>query len=531
MNGYGSIEVPAEFNFGDVVDHWAESTPRRQALVTVGDTGAPERALTYRDAALRSCRIADQLSELGVRRGDRVLVMLPRGSSWQLTMVAALRLGAIPVPCITMLTPSDLDHRLRLCQPNCVVTTAENARKFDRQLLDHRIVVAGEAPAGWTSLEHVPVSGVGWSSNVAVSSSDPAVIYFTSGSTGHPKGATLSSGNLFTWRVAADHWLRLGPTDTVWCTADTGWSKACCSTLFGPWTRGSTVAVYDGPFDARHRLRTLERCRVTVYCAPATELKRVLNESVEEFDLSALRIAASAGESVDPALSDEWQRRTGTPLLDGYGQTENLMTVANRVGELRKPGSMGTPLPGSEVGVLTEGGSVEHRSAAGEIVVRSTSPNLMLGYWGDHDDSCASFSEVGDERWFRTGDMAVVDEDGYLWFQGRADDVINSSGYRIGPQEVENALLSHSAVAEAAVVGEPDADRGQAVVAFVVLASSETASPEVRAQLQAHVREQTAPYKYPRRVEFVETLPRTDTGKIRRNSLRDRLYRDLIIGE
>ena len=283
--------------------------------------------------------------------------------------------------------------------------------------------------------------------------------------------------------------------------------------------------MHDAPFEPRRRLEILERLDISVYCAPATELRRLLNEGVEAFDLSSLRLVASAGESVGPQLLEAWTDRTGVPLLVGYGQTENLMTVANRFGQPIKPGAMGTPLPGVEMAVVTDDDRIRHRSAVGQLVLRCPSPQLMLGYWGDPERTAAVYRLIEGTTWFLTGDRATIDEDGYITFLGRTDDIIGSSGYRIGPQEVEDALRSHPAVVDAAVVGHPDPVRGEVVRAFIVLAPEIRQSAQLVVDLQHHVRTSTAPYKYPRLVDFIEELPRTPSGKVRRDQLRLRPLR------
>ncbi len=484
MEGHEPLAVPSVFNFGDIVDGWAAVAPDHEALIAIDQLGTTAR-WTYGQMAAGSSEIAQKLDSIGVTYGDRVIVMLPRGAHWQLTMVGCLKLGAIPVPCITMLTSDDVAYRVRDCGASCVVTTAEHAAKFADTNLPLRLIASGAAPQGWCSLDELH-GAERHRTNARVAADDPAVIYYTSGSTGSPKGATLASRNLYMWRIAAEHWLGLAPRDRIWCTADTGWSKAGCSTLFGPWTCGSTVVVFDGPFEPRQRLEILQRVGVSVYCAPATELRRVLSEQLEAFDLSTLRLTASAGESVSPDLFNEWTMRTGVPLLEGYGQTENLMTVANRLDQPIKPGSMGTPLPGVEIAVVTDDNRIQHHSAVGQLALRCPTPHMMLGYWGDPAKTAAAQRHLDGATWFLTGDMTTIDDDGYVTFVGRMDDLIGSSGYRIGPQEVENALLSHPAVVDVAVVGCPDAIRGEAVKAFVVLDRDRLPSDELVAELQSH---------------------------------------------
>ncbi len=345
-------------------------------------------------------------------------------------------------------------------------------------------------------------------------------MYYTSGSTGHPKGVCHAARALFAWRVSAQYWLSLDGQDLMWCTADTGWSKAGTSILFGPWSRGSAVLFYDGPFDAAKRLQLLERYKVSVFCAAATELRRLILEDASQYDLSSLRLTVSAGESVNPEVLEAWTSMTKVPLLDGYGQTETLMTVLNYPGMVVKPGSMGKALPGVATAVLTEADVVAGRGGEGQLLIRLPNPQVMLGYWNDPARTAESIVTLDGVQWFKTGDNVRWDEDGYFFYLGRSDDIINSAGYRIGPQEVENALIEHAAVRESAVIGVPDPERGEIVKAFVILHDPASACARLAEELQAHVKVTTAPYKYPRCIDFGAELPKTISGKIQRAILR-----------
>ena len=511
-------DVPDEFNFAvDVVDVWA-SDPDRLALIAVDANGA-ERRFTYAQISEASRRLAHTLTVGGVSFGDRVIVMLPRIAEWQISMVACLRIGAVPIPCITMLTASDLAYRCSDASAAAVITTATETHKFEAlENLSVRIAV-GEPPAGW--IPFGAASGGPMIGEAArVGREQPAILYYTSGSTGDPKAVSHSSGALYAWRTSAEYWLSLDAGDVMWCTADTGWSKAGTSILFGPWSRGAVVLFYDGPFEPARRFELIERYDVACFCAAATELRRLVTQDVSPYDLSSLQLVVSAGESVNPEIVERWTEHIGTPLLDGYGQTETLMTITNMPGVEVRPGSMGRPLPGVEAGALTADGTVELRDAAGQLVIKAPSPQLMLGYRQDEQRTSDCYIDVDGTTWFLTGDNVAIDPDGYFFYTGRVDDIIGSAGYRIGPQEVENALIKHPAVRECAVVGAPDVERGEIVMAYVVLVPGATGSDELVRELQRHTKATTAPYKYPRRIEFVEDLPTTITGKIRRNVLR-----------
>ena len=529
MNHYESVcrshrlDLPATFNFGrDVVD-WFAKDPDKIALIWC-DAADCERVLTFADIARSSNQVANWLAGQGIRQGDRVIVMLPRIPEWQICLTACFNLGAVPIPCITMLTVKDIAYRVEHSQAVAVITIAEQCSKFKDHLpaLKAKLVVDGSM-TGWAAHDITRQCAEDFDA-CDLGLEEPAIMYYTSGSTGDPKGVCHPGRSLYAWRLSARHWLSLGPDDTMWCTADTGWSKAGTSILFGPWSQGSAVLFYDGPFEARRRFELIERYGVTVFCAAATELRRLIHEDISGIDISALKLTVSAGESVNPEILDAWQVLTGVPLLDGYGQTEVLMTVLNYPWMPVKPGSMGRPLPGIETGLLKPDGSLGGCGDQGELLIRLPSPQMMLGYWNDPERTGQALFKSDDNQWFRTGDNVYQDDDGYFFYVGRTDDIINSAGYRIGPQEVENALISHPAVQESAVVGVPDPERGEIVKAFVVLADPglERGSNDLVSELQDHVKQYTAPYKYPRSIEFVDELPKTVSGKIQRNLLRSR---------
>lgn len=516
--------VPDHFNFGvDVVDRFARERDG-PALIAEDAAGAIRRYM-FSDIARMTDRLGAALRRRGLGKGDFVIVMLPRIPEWQIAMVAALKIGAIPIPCIEMLTDRDIAYRVANSGAKAVICRAEEAGKFAALEADLPIrICVGTAP-GWDAFEMMIDEASEDFAAAIMASEDPAIMYYTSGSTGHPKGVLHASRALFSWWVSAAFWLGLDSTDTIWCTADTGWSKAGTSILFGPWARGACAFFYDGPFDPQMRLQLLERHRVSVYCAPATELMRVAEEDVDRFDLGALRQTVSAGEPVSAAIVDRWKTATGKPLLEAYGQTEALMIALNYPGELLKPGSMGRPAPGSAVAIIDQRGLPVADNEEGDIALMTPNPQLMLSYWREPDRTANCYRDGPEGRWYVTGDRGVRDDDGYLWYRGRLDDIINSAGYRIGPTEVENVLLEHGAVAECAVVGKPDPARGEIVKAFVCVNAAQAADPTLARQLQDHCKLRTAPYKYPREIEFVDSLPKTLTGKIRRSELRERAAR------
>ena len=511
--------LPETFNFAaDVVDAWARD-PTKLALICCDESGA-ERRFTFADMRERSCRLAGALAARGVTKGDRAIVMLPRIAEWHVSMLACLRLGAIPIPCIEMLSAKDVEFRVSHSGARAAITTRSSTGKFSS--LPLRIAVGG-AP-GWLDFDQELARWPADFSAARIGIEEPVAMYYTSGSTGNPKGVTHAARALYAWRYSSLTWHDLKPDDLMWCTADTGWSKAGTAMLYGPWSCGSAVLFYNGPFEPRARLALLARYRVTVFCAAATELRHLVNEDRSAFDLPALRLTVSAGETVNPEIVRRWHKLTGVKLLDGYGQTETLMTVLNYPCMPVKPGSMGKPMPGIEIALLDAEHRPLGRGATGELAIRLPNPQLMLGYWNEPERTEAGMARLGGQRYWLTGDVVRMDEDGYLFYEGRADDIISSAGYRIGPMEVESALIEHPAVQESAAVAKPDAERGEIVKAFVVLKPGHVAGEPLARELQEHVKRVTAPYKYPREVEFVAELPKNASGKLMRRILRDREY-------
>ncbi|MBF0277466.1 MAG: AMP-binding protein [SAR324 cluster bacterium] len=516
-------EIPKEFNFGtDVVDQWA-TDPERLALIWCNEHGAEER-FTFKAISQLSNRLANVFQNQGIGRGDRVIVMLPRIPAWQITMVALAKIGAVSVPCVPMLTKKDLAFRIANAGVTGVVTTVDNLEKFESvEYLNCQLSVGGNV-GSWIDFDLAIESTNENYQTVQVAAEDPTIIYYTSGSTGHPKGVTHSSRALYSWRVSAKYWLSLEPDDLMFCTSDTGWSKAGTSILFGPWSQGSAVLFYEGPFDPEKRLDLIEKYEVTVFCTAATELRQLISLDFSKRDVSKLRLTVSAGESVNPEIYHRWKELTSNSLLEAYGLTETLMLIANYQGTLVKPGSMGRPLPGTEIAVLTEKNALAGINEVGQLGLALPNPQVMIGYWQDPQKTRNAIRSVDGVEYFLTGDNARQDEDGYFFYEGRADDVINSAGYRIGPQEVENALMEHPAVKEAAVVPSPDAERGEVVKAFIVLHNDAEASTELVKHIQNFSKQITAPYKYPRKIEFVENLPKSVTGKIQRRVLKSREF-------
>jgi acyl-coenzyme A synthetase/AMP-(fatty) acid ligase len=464
----------------DVVD---AAPADRCALVTIDRAGA-RRELSFGEVAERSARLAGSLVAHGAHRGDVVMTLAGNRPEWALTMVACWRIGAVALPCAEMLRPGDLRARMDAVEPRVVVAHergVETVLETDfrgalLQVPDERLFEADPVPAA--DLDPL----------------DPALVVFTSGTSGEPKPVRHGQRYLAGQAVQAEHWLGARPGELSWCTAASGWSKSARNAFVAPWLRGAAALLEDRRFDPAERLATVEREGVSVLCMAPTEYRTVA-KAVPLRPLPGLRHAVAAGEPLNPEVVRLWQEGCGVTIRDGYGQTETGALTGMPLDEEVRPGSMGRPLPGFRLWVED-----------GELCLDpATVPTFQLD---------------GPEGTWRTGDRVREDAEGFLWFEGRTDDVIISSGYRIGPFEVESVLVSHPDVAEAAAVAHPDPERGAVVRAVVVLRPGRESSDGLARELQEHVKGRTAPYKYPRIVEFADSLPKTSSGKIRRAELR-----------
>jgi acetyl-CoA synthetase/medium-chain acyl-CoA synthetase len=511
----GAWNVPQRFNFSrDVIEALATEDPDRRALAFVDRTSVVRR-FTFSEMAVLSAQWANLLRETGLARGDRLLVLVGKSADWHAIVLGALRYGAITIPCSDMLRARDLAFRSWHSGAKVLLADRAAQEEVDAMLAEladpPTVLYLDDALAQLHSLPpRAPFADT--------TADEAAFILYTSGTTKDPKGVVHTHGYTFAKRMQAEYWLDARENDLVWCTAGTGWAKSIWNVLLGPWSCGSEIVLHEGPFDPRERFDLIDRLGVTILCQAPTEYRLMAKlEDLEDYSLPRLRHAVAAGEPLNPEVIKIFREFFGLTIYDGYGQTENTLLVANGVGGHVRPGSMGLPTPGHDVQVIDDGGEPVAPGVEGDIAVRGRPPTLFAGYWEQPDETNAAFRD----GWYLTGDRATRDEDGYFWFTGRSDDVILSAAYRIGPFEVESALLEHPAVAESAVVGKPDPDRGQIVKAFVVLRPGFEPSNELAGALQEHCREVTAPYKYPREVEFVDDLPKTRSGKIRRVELRN----------
>jgi acetyl-CoA synthetase/medium-chain acyl-CoA synthetase len=525
-------EQPEFFNFGrDVVDRRAASTPDRVALWWAESDS--HRQVTWAEISARSSSISQGLADLGLQSGDRVLVLLPRMIAWWETLLALLKRGLVAMPGTALLTPRDLEYRLKVSEATAVITDTEGAEKVDAvrerlPTLRNRILVSNDRREGWHAYDELSAARPAGQNEPLTRATDPALIYFTSGTTGMPKmvlhtQASYGLGHAVTGRW----WLDLGEDDLHWNVSDTGWAKAAWSSFFGPWLCGAAIFVHHGSakFNPADIPQYLAEFPITSLCAAPTIYRYLIQLDFTGFHSPSLRQCVAAGEPLNPEVIAAWRRSIGLTIRDGYGQTETVVLCANFPGIEVRAGSMGLPAPGIDLAVIDEAGQRLAPGQTGALAV-SVEPNRPLGlfqeYWRNPEANAASFRD----GWYITGDCAHQDEDGYFWFVGRADDVITSSAYRIGPFEVESALIEHPAVVEAAVVGKPDPMRGEIVKAYVVLASDCQGSDVLKSELQEHVKRVTAPYKYPREIDFVDQLPKTLSGKIRRVELRQRAARE-----
>ncbi len=512
-------DVPAEFNFArDVIDRLAQED--RLGLVFI-DAAGNRSEYTFAQIADASKRWAAVLRDAGVRKGDRVVVVLPKIPDWLFCMTALLRIGAAAVPSAEQLRAKDLLYRANHSGAVAVVAHSSNAAEFDAMRADATTVktylLAGGERDGWTGTGALLAAAQPWDGE-PTRADDLAYIVYTSGTTKDPKGVVHSVAYTFAKRMQAAVWFDVKRDDLVWCTAGTGWAKSLWNVLLGPWSCGAPIVLHEGGFVPEERMNMIRDLGVTVLCSAPTEYRLLakLPDLGERWKLPKLRHCVSAGEPLNPEVIELWKAAFGLTILDGYGQTENTLLVANRPGVEVRPGSMGKPTPGHEVAVVDENGKPCEPGDVGDIALRGDPPSLFRGYYKNDEET--NNSRRGE--WYLTGDRAQVDDDGYFWFVGRADDVISSGAYRIGPFEVESALLEHPAVVESAVVGSPDADRGNIVKAFVVVRPGYEANDALVRELQEHCKRVTAPYKYPRAIEFVPELPKTRSGKIRRVELR-----------
>jgi acetyl-CoA synthetase len=526
-----SVKVPLNFNFAfDVVDEIAKQTPDKLAMVWCDDKGS-ERYLTFGNIKLYSDKAANFFLSAGIKKGDMVMLILKRRFEFWHSILALHKIGAVAIPATHLLSEKDIIYRNNAANIKMIVSVPEkevierieNSRKYSPSL--KFIALIGQNREGWFNYtdetENASPDFPRPTGNEATHNSDTMLLYFTSGTTGMPKMVnhtfTYPLGHILTakyWQNVMDNGLHL----TV---ADTGWAKSAWGKIYGQWIGGSAVMTYDyDKFIPKNMMEIMEKYRVTTFCAPPTIYRFLIKEDLSKYDLKHLKYCVVAGEPLNPEVYKQFYESTGIKLMEGYGQTECTVAVATYPWFDPKPGSMGKPSPGYSIDIIDENGSSCEVGDEGQIVIYTNGGKPLGMFDGYYRDEQLT-QNVWHDGIYYTGDMAWRDEDGYYWFVGRADDVIKSSGYRIGPFEVESALMEHPAVMECAITAVPDPERGQIVKASVILTKDYTAGEELAKELQEHVKKVTAPYKYPRIIEFVSELPKTISGKIRRVQIRD----------
>jgi len=526
------IRIPENFNFArDVVDETAAQTPGKKAMVWCDDKGN-EEVFTFGQMKYFSDKAANFFRSAGIRKGDPVMLILKRHYTFWFCSLALNKIGAVTIPATHLLSAKDIIYRnnaagikMIVCVPDPVVMQHIEESESKSPSLKHKVLIDSDK-VGWMNftqgIEESPGEFNHPAGDEATGNNDIMLLYFTSGTTGMPKMVTHDFTYPLGHIVTAKYWQAVQDNGLHFTIADTGWAKSAWGKIYGQWISGSAVMTYDyDRFVPKDILGVIEKYKVTTFCAPPTIYRFLIKEDLTSYDLSALKNCVVAGEPLNPEVFRYFHEKTGLRLMEGYGQTECTVAVATYPWMEPKPGSMGKPTPGYDIDIVDETGSPCEIGNEGEIVIyteRRKPVGMFKGYYRDEELT----KNVWSDGVYRTGDMAWCDEDGYFWFVGRADDIIKSSGYRIGPFEVESALIEHPAVLECAVTAVPDPDRGQIVKATVVLSKNYNPGDELAKELQDHVKKVTAPYKYPRIVEFVTELPKTISGKIRRVQIREK---------
>ncbi len=524
------VDIPDSFNFAfDVVDARAREA-NKDALIWVDAAAGKTTRITYADLSARSAQIAKALIALGMERGDAACVVIGRRPEWHQVLLGCMKAGVISMPGTNLLTAKDIVYRVNQAGAKAVIVSPEHCEKLEHiadscPTLKHMIVVGAPAQNNWLSLDALSdaQSAELNSSDLApFSATDTMLIYFTSGTTAMPKMVPRDFAYGLAHAATGLFWMDLQESDIHWTLTDTGWAKAAWGMLFPQMLLGVTTVLYDAPgMDVKAHLNLINELGVTTFCAPPTVYRLFAQEDLSDFNLQSLRRCLGAGEPLNPEVIRYWEKHTGTTIADGYGQTETINIVGNFPNIETRFGSMGKPVPGFDVNVVDDEGKVLADDEVGHIAVRTDNgwpAGLFRGYLKNGELLTDTFRN----GWYYTGDTASRDKNGYLWFVGRSDDLISSAGYRISPFEVESALLEHTDIVESAVIGVPDETRGQLVKAFIVLKAGVTPSEELSTEIQSFCKELTAPYKYPRVIEFVDGLPKTISGKIRRVELREK---------
>jgi acetyl-CoA synthetase len=523
-----SLDIPEIFNFGfDILDVRAEEADK-DALLAIDAVTGNKISVTYSELSDVSSKFGKALLSLGLKRGDAACVLIGRKPDWHKVLFGCMKVGVISMPGTNLLTAKDISYRINEAGAKAVIVSPMHVAKVN-QIVDQcptlkYLIVMGNASGNWLSFQKLcedQDADLSASDLPPFASTETMMIYFTSGTTALPKMVPRDFGYAYAHAATALFWMDLQENDIHWTLTDTGWAKAAWGILFPQMMIGCTTVLYDAPdMDPVEHLKAINLYNVTTFCAPPTVYRLFVQQDLKQYNLSSLRRCLGAGEPLNPEVIRYWFENTGTVIADGYGQTETINIVGNFPGVETRYGSMGKPVPGFDINVIDDNGNILNDDEVGHIAIRTEGkwpPGLFHGYLQDNLLVTDSFRH----GWYYTGDTASRDKDGYLWFVGRSDDLISSSGYRISPFEVESALLEHELIAESAVVGIPDETRGQLVKAYIVLVEGQKGSNELVKKIQDFCKNLTAPYKYPRKIDFVSTLPKTISGKIRRVELRE----------
>ena len=525
------VDVPSDFNFGyDVIDRYATETPDKEAILWANDRG-DVKYLTYGEFKRVTDQCAAFFQEIGIERGDRVMLILKRRLEWWYAMVALHKIGAVAIPATHMLTSKDIMYRCHMagisgiiaCGDDDIIAQVNRAHRFS-PMLRHCISIGPSVPNGWYDFWRGLNEAGEFVAPKRNTITDNFLLYFTSGTTGEPKMVMHDYSYPLAHIITAKYWHNLHDNSLHLTLADTGWGKAVWGKFYGQMLCGATVFIYDyeGSFKPAKLLETIAKFRITSFCAPPTIYRFLIREDLSRYNLSSLEYCTTAGEALNPNVFDEWKEKTGITIYESYGQTETTLVVGTYPWVKPKPGAMGVRNPQYDIDVVDEKQRRVKPMEHGELVIRVGEQRplgLFKGYYRN-DEMTEKRIQNG---LYYTGDIVYYDEDGYLWFVSRSDDVIKTSGYRVGPFEVESALMTHPAVVECAITAVPDEIRGQLVKATIVLADDwkAKAGDALVKELQNHVKHETAPYKYPRVIEFVDVLPKTISGKIRRVEIRE----------
>ncbi len=524
------------FNFAyDVVDKLAQKSPDKVAMVHVSNS-LKERSITFAEMSRYSSKVANYLKFLGIKKGDRVMLVLKRHYQFWFTILALHKIGAVAIPATNMLLKSDFEYRFKAGKVDAVVCTADGevSREIDKAIKNYKKlkakILVGAGRRGWHSfnndMKYFSENFKRPTGENAIKGSDPSIMFFTSGTTSYPKITTHNFLYPLGHYVTAKYWHQVDPEGIHFAISDTGWGKALWGKLYGQWLCEATIFTYDfDDFDPAKILQMIEHYKITTFCAPPTVYRVLVHMNLDKYDLSSLQHVTTAGEALNPEIFEKFKEKTGLMIYEGFGQTETTLTIGNLKGVVPKPGSMGKPSPQYDVHIMLLDGTMDKINETGEVVIytEETVPNgFFAGYFGDEEKTKAAWHD----GYYHTGDTAYIDKEGYFWYEGRTDDVIKSSGYRIGPYEIENEIMKLPYVLECAVTSVPDPIRGQAIKASIVLTNGVEASDKLKQEIIKTLKKNIASYKWPKILQFTKSLPKTISGKIQRKEIKKKDWED-----